>query len=131
MAKPLTDLKSVLNVSILIKKNTQVMENTMVLDETLNNPKSGFEATSLPDAAGSQQLALMPFWNDDPSVGQHENLPFFVFDDEDSDDDDEDAFDESFDDDDALDNEDEDDDYDSDDDGYDYDDDLPYGEFDE
>jgi len=110
----------------------------MVLDETLNNPKPGFEVTSLPYAAGSQQLALMPFWNDDSSVGQHENLPFFVFDDEDSDDDedgfdesfddDEDAFDDNFDDDDALDNEDEDDDYDSEEDGYDYDDDLPYGD---
>jgi len=110
----------------------------MVLDETLNNPKSGFEATSLPEAAESQQLALMPFWNDDSSVGQHENLPFIFFDDEDSDDDedafdesfddDEDAFDENFDDDDALDNEDEDDDYDDDEDGYDYDDDLPYGD---
>jgi len=115
----------------------------MVLDETLNNPKSGLEATSLPEAAMSQQLALMLFWNDDSSVGQHENLPFFVFDDEDGDDDedgfdesfdddDEDAFDENFDDDDdALDSEDEDEDYDSEEDGFDYDDDLPYGEFDE
>jgi len=116
----------------------------MVLDETFNNPGSGFEAVT-PEAVMSQQLALIP-WNDDSSLGpqgQHENLPFFFFDDEDSDDDedafdesfddDEDAFDESFDDDDALDNEDEDDDddYDSDEDGYDYDDDLPYGEFDE
>jgi len=114
----------------------------MVLDETFNNPRSGFETTSLLQAAGSQQLALMPFWNDDSSLGQHENLPFFVFDDEDSDDDedafdesfddDEDAFDENFDDDDDdLDNEDEDDDYDNEEDGYDYDEDLPYGEFDE
>jgi len=113
----------------------------MVLDETLNDPNPGFKATSLSETAELQQLALMPFWNDDSSVGQHDNLPFFFFDDEDSDDDedafdesfddDEDTFDESFDDEDALDNEDEDEDYDSDDDGYDYDDDLPYGEFDE
>jgi len=112
----------------------------MVLDESFNNPKSWLEATSLPQAAMSQQLALMPFWNDDSPVGQHEGLPFFVFDDDDDEgeedinddenfDDDEDDFDDSFDDDDDFDNED--DDYGDEDESYDYEDDVEYDDFDE
>jgi hypothetical protein len=117
------------------------MEYTMVLDETLNNPKPGFEATPLPEDAMSLQLALMPFWNDDFSSGQQEGLPFFFFDDEDSEDDEEMNDDESFDDmdddleDDFDDDEDdfdnEDDDYEDEDEDYDYEEDVDYDDFDE
>jgi len=117
------------------------MEYYMVLDETLNNPKPGFEATSLPEAAMSQQLALMPFWNDDFSTGQQEGLPFFIFDDEDGEDDEDMNDDESFDDmdddldDDFDDDEDdfdsEDDDYEDEDEDYDYEEDVDYDDFDE
>jgi hypothetical protein len=116
------------------------MENTMVLDETLNNPKPGFEAASLPEAAMLQQLALMPFWNDDFSAGQHEGLPFFAFDDEDGEDDEDMNDDESFDDmdddlEDDFDDEDdfdsEDDDYEDEDEDYDYEEDVDYDDFDE
>jgi len=113
----------------------------MFLDETLNNPKPGFEAISLPDAAMSQQLVLMPFWNGDFSAGQQESLPFFVFDDEDSEDDEDMNEDESFDDmdddldDDFDDDEDdfdnEDDDYEDEDEDYDYEEDVDYDDFDE
>jgi hypothetical protein len=105
------------------------MENTMVLDETLNSPNPGLE------------LALMPLWNDYSPRGQQEDLPFLVFDDEDSEDDEDMAEDESFDDmdddldDDFDDDEDdfdnEDDDYEDEDDDYDYEEDVDYDDFDE
>jgi hypothetical protein len=124
-----------------IKKTNKFWRILMVLDETLNNPKSGFEVTSLPQAAMSQQLTLMPFWNDDSSVGQREGLPFFVFGDEDSEDDDDMSEDENFDDmdddldDDFEDDEDdfdnEDDDYEDEDEDFDYEEDVDYDDFDE
>ena len=118
------------------------MENSMVLDEAMNN-----QATSFP------QLALMPI-PDDLSLDlgtevysrQHEGFPsdlvsVLLFDDEDGEeeedmDDDEsfndmdDDFDDDFDDDDD-DFDDEDEDYEDEDEDYDYEEDVDYDDFDE
>jgi len=115
----------------------------MVLDETMNNPNSGFDVASLPQAAELPQLALMPLGNDySQDCGwQDEGLPFLFFDDEDSDeeedmdedenfDDMNDDFDDDFDDDDD-DFDDEDEDYEDEDEDYDYEEDVDYDDFDE
>jgi len=109
------------------------MENTMILDETLNNLDVG------------PQLALMPLSNDYLYGRQDEGLPgdyspflFFRNDDEDEDDDmgDDEGFDdfddEDFDDeDDDFDDEDDDEDDDYEDDDFDYEEDVDYDDFDE
>ena len=105
------------------------MEKAMVLDETMNEPDS-----NLPDL--SPQLALIPIWND-YSSGQNEELPLFLFDDEDVDEEDMDEdenfddMDEDFDDDFDDDEDDFDDDYEDEDEDYDYEEDVDYDDFDE
>jgi len=119
-----------------------MMENTMVLDE----------ANILPDDSISNsnpQLALIPICNDtagaDPRFAEDsgcrdEELPFFLFDDDDIDEEDmdedenfddmDDDFDDDFDDD-EDDFDDEDDDYEDEDEDYDYEEDVDYDDFDE
>lgn len=123
------------------------MENTMLLEETLNSSHPGFEAAVFPREAAfsyeamSPQLALVPFWSDYAPAEQDEVLLFHAFDDDDGDEDDdmgeddnfddmEDDFDDDFDDDDD-DYDEDDDDYEDEDDDFDYEEDVDYDEFDE
>ena len=108
------------------------MENTMVLDETMNLPDDSFSNLN-------PQLALLPIWND-TSCDRNEGFQVFLFDDDideedmgddESFDDMDDDFDDDFDDEDD-DFDDEDDDYDDDeDDDYDYEEDVDYDDFDD
>ena len=106
------------------------MENSMVPDETMNNPNLGFAETAQTQAAMLPQLALMPLGEDySQDCGrQDEDLPsdvlsILLFDDEDNEDEDMDdgGFDDMDDDfDDDFDDEDE--DYEDEDEDYDYED---------
>ena len=123
------------------------MENTMVLNETMNEPEFGTVNLSLtdcdPQAAMFPQLALMPIGSD-YSGGQNEGLPAdflpaLLFDDDDTEEEDmdedenfddmDDDFDDDFDEEDDFD--DEDDDYEDEDEDYDYEEDVDYDDFDE
>ena len=97
------------------------MENTMVLDETMN-----VQDTSRINL--NPQLALIPALNDSTGLPD-EALPFFFFDDEDIDEEDMEE-DENFDDMDE-DFDDEDDDYEDEDDDFDYEEDVDYDDFDD
>jgi hypothetical protein len=105
-----------------------IMENIMVLDETIDSP-----VIMLPE------LELMPLGSGYPQADYRQDdalpLPFLIFDDEDEDDiDEEDNFDDmddDFEDDFDDDFDDEDDDFDGEDDDYDYEEDVDYDDFDE
>ena len=115
----------------------------MVLDGTMNEPDNSFADISQP-AAALPQLALTPVWSNDYDW-QNEELPLFLFgdddieeedmDDDESFDDMDDDFDDDFDDDedDFEDEEDEDDDYEDEeeDEDYDYEEDVDYDDFDD
>ena len=133
------------------------MENTMVLNETINSTNHGFDAAprtamftpnnSSPDECPTDfnptdcdpMLSLMPLGGD-CTDGQTGNLPFLFFDDDDMDEDDmsddesfddmDDDFEDDFDDDDD-DFEDEEYDYEDEDEDFDYEEDVDYDDFDE
>jgi hypothetical protein len=130
------------------------MENFMVLNETINNPKRAFDIAAFPETAmlppdfnspeespvdDDLGLALMPLGNGLSPGAQNEDLPFIFFDDDDVDEDDmsedesfddmDDDFDDDFDDDEDFDEEE--DDYDDEDDDFDYEEDVDYDDFDE
>jgi len=127
----LTDSKSILNVSEG-NKLLALMENNMVLDETMNVPDDSLLNLN-------PQLAPIPIWNDNAGNG-NEAHPFFLFDDDDIDEEDmdedenfddmDDDFDDDFDDD-EDDFEDEEDDYEDEDEDYDYEEDVDYDDFDD
>ena len=131
---------------VIININISFMENTMILDETVNNMSNYPPGVCPPDFSppdDSPQLALIPLSNDYCQRGQEEGLPanlmpVLLFDDEDEDDDMsddegfddmEDDFDDDFDDEDDFDDDDE--DYEDEDEDFDYEEDVDYDDFDE